>query len=78
MQESMPEELVVKKKANVQINFPNNETREQKLARKQRARDIFYRSTPEPLVMANLSKNHPHYGMSPAEHLRAKQNDSEM
>lgn len=59
-------------KRKVAVNWPNLETREQKLARKQRARDMFYRSRGEPLVLANLSKNHPHYGMSPAEHLRAK------
>lgn len=57
-----------------QINFPNTETREQKLARKAKARDMFYRSTGEKLVLANLSKSHVDYGMTPAEHLRAKAN----
>jgi hypothetical protein len=59
-------------KMNGQVNFPNLETRAEKLARKRRARDMFYRSQPEPLVLANISKNHMDYGMSPAEHLRAK------
>ena len=49
------------------------ETHKEKMARKAKARDLEYRSTPEPLVLANLSKNHMDYGMSPAEHLRAKQ-----
>ena len=57
---------------NGQVNFPNLETREEKLERKRRARDLHYRSTPETLVLANISKNHMDYGMSPAEHLRAK------
>lgn len=69
----MQELMQIEKKKNGQINFPNLETREEKLARKQRARDMFYKSTGEALVMANLSVNHPDYGMSPAEHLRAKQ-----
>lgn len=62
-----------KERQDVAVNRPNLESREQKLARKQRARDMFYRSQPEPLVLANLSKNHQDYGMSPAEHLRARQ-----
>lgn len=62
-----------KKTSNGQVNFPNLETREQKLARKRRARDMFHRSTGKQLVLANISKNHTDYGMSPAEHLRAKQ-----
>lgn len=61
-----------KRTSNGQVNFPNLETRAEKLARKRRARDMFYRSQPEPLVLANISKNHMDYGMSPAEHLRAK------
>lgn len=82
MQESMPEPmpcaeepLVPQKKTktvNTQINFPNTETKEQKRARKQRIRDVFYRSQPEPLILANISKNHIDYGMSPSEHLSAK------
>ena len=53
------------------------ETHKEKMERKAKARDLEYRSTPEPLVMANLSKNHMDYGMSPAEHLRAKQERAE-
>ena len=53
------------------------ETHKEKMARKAKARDLEYRSTPEPLVLANLSKNHMDYGMSPAEHLRAKQERAE-
>lgn len=61
-----------RKKLDVAVNWPNLETREEKLARKKRAREMWYKSTPEPLVLANISKNHMDYGMSPAEHLRAK------
>jgi hypothetical protein len=45
----------------------------QKMADKVKKRDLEYRSTGTPMILANLSKNHPDYGMSPAEHLRAKQ-----
>jgi hypothetical protein len=81
MQESMPEPMpcqeemltpIKKKTSNGQVNFPNLETRQEKLARKRKRREMEYKSTGVPLVMANLSKNHPDYGMSPAEHLRAK------
>ena len=61
-----------KKKLNVAVNWPNLETRAEKLERKKRARKMWAKSTPEPLVLANISKNHMDYGMSPAEHLRAK------
>lgn len=82
MQESMPEPmpcqeemLVVSeqtRKSNGQVNFPNLETRAEKLERKRRRREMEYKSTGVHLVMANLSVKHPDYGMSPAEHLRAK------
>lgn len=81
MQESMPEPMPCQEEMlvpgtgrmkNGQVNFPNLETRAEKLARKQRRRELEYRSTGTGLVMANLSVNHPDYGMSPAEHLRAK------
>lgn len=49
------------------------ETHKEKMARKAKARDLEHRSTGESLVLANISKNHMDYGMSPAEHLRAKQ-----
>lgn len=71
MQETVQDEPQ-KKTSNGQVNFPNLETRAEKLARKRRARHMFSRSQPEPLVLANISKNHMDYGMSPAEHLRAK------
>jgi hypothetical protein len=48
------------------------EAHKEKMARKARRRDLWYRSASEPLILANLSKNHMDYGMSPAEHLRAK------
>lgn len=48
------------------------ETHEQKMRRKAKQREMWYKSTPQPLILANLSKNHMDYGMSPAEHLRAK------
>lgn len=74
MQETVPE---AKKTSNGQVNFPNLETRGEKLERKQKRRDIEHRSTGDKLVMANLSVNHQDYGMSPAEHLRAKRERAE-
>ena len=84
MQESMPEPMpcqeeilvpgeVQKKTSNGQVNFPNLETPAEKLERKRKRREMEYKSTGVHLVMANLSVKHPDYGMSPAEHLRAKQ-----
>ena len=49
------------------------ELHQEKMARKVKQRDLWYRSTGTPLILANISKNHMDYGMSPAEHLRAKQ-----
>ena len=49
------------------------ETHKQKMERKRKQRDLMYRSIGEVLVLANISRNHVDYGMSPAEHLRAKQ-----
>jgi hypothetical protein len=48
------------------------ETHEQKMARKAKRREMWYKSTPRPLILANISVNHQDYGMTPAEHLRAK------
>ena len=48
------------------------ETHKQKMARKAKRREMWYKSTPQPLVLANISRKHPDYGMSPSEHLRAK------
>jgi hypothetical protein len=53
------------------------ETHKQKMERKKKQRDIWYRSTGQQLILANISKNHMDYGMSPAEHLRAKQERAE-
>lgn len=65
---------IVATRNNGQVNFPNLETRAEKLARKRKFREQFYQENyGRGLVMANLSKNHMDYGMSPAEHLRAKQ-----
>ena len=72
MQESTVPDAGQKKTSNGQVNFPNLETRAEKLARKRRRREMEYKSTGTRLVMANLSVNHHDYGMSPAEHLRAK------
>lgn len=69
MQETNTSEAV---KQNVAVNWPNLETRAEKLERKRRRREMEYKSTGVHLVMANISRNHPDYGMSPAEHLRAK------
>lgn len=44
----------------------------EKMQKKARRRELWYRSTPQPLVLANISKNHMDYGMSPAEHEAAK------
>jgi len=73
----MQETKQPRKRMDVAVNWPNLETRAEKLARKKRAREMWYKSTPEPLVLANISKNHTDYGMSPAEHLRAKQERAE-
>lgn len=48
-------------------------THKQKMQRKSKRREMQYKSTPSPLILANISVNHMDYGMSPAEHLRAKQ-----
>jgi len=48
------------------------EKHREKMNRKAKQRDLRYRSTGEKLILANISKNHMDYGMSPAEHLRAK------
>ena len=66
------QEIEQKQRSNGQINFPNLETRAEKLERKRKRREMDYKSTGQRLVMANLSVRHPDYGMSPAEHLRAK------
>lgn len=71
MQEA--EQVVQKQKSNGQVNFPNLETREQKLERKRKMREQFYQERKDlGFVLANISVNHQDYGMSPAEHLRAK------
>lgn len=71
MQEA--EQVVQKQKSNGQVNFPNLETREQKLERKRKMREKFYQERKDlGFVLANISRNHQDYGMSPAEHLRAK------
>lgn len=49
-----------------------SETHKLKMERKAARRKLWYDSTPAPLVMANISKNHRDYGMSPAEHEAAK------
>lgn len=48
---------------------------DQKMERKRKRREYEHRSTGEPLVLANLSRNHPHYGLSPTEHEAAKLNE---
>jgi hypothetical protein len=53
------------------------EMHKQKMERKKKMREMYYKSTPSPLILANISKNHMDYGMSPAEHLRAKQERAE-
>jgi hypothetical protein len=49
------------------------EAHKQKMMKKAKRRDLWHRSVGTPLIMANISQNHMDYGMSPAEHLRAKQ-----
>lgn len=51
----------------------NGQTHKQKMDQKTKRREMQYKSTPSPLILANISVNHMDYGMSPAEHLRAKQ-----
>ena len=53
------------------------EMHKQKMERKKKMREMYYKSTPSPLILANISKNHMDYGLSPAEHLRAKQERAE-
>jgi hypothetical protein len=48
------------------------ELHKEKMVKKAKQRDMWYRSTGTPLILANISKDHMDYGMSPAEHLRAK------
>lgn len=48
-------------------------THKQKMERKRKRSEMHYKSTPSPMILANISVNHMDYGMSPAEHLRAKQ-----
>lgn len=72
MQESTVPDAGQKKTFNGQVNFPNLETRAEKLDRKRKRREMEHKSTGTHLVMANISVKHMDYGMSPAEHLRAK------
>lgn len=53
------------------------ELHKEKMVRKAKQRDMWHRSTGTPLILANISKNHMDYGMSPAEHLRAKRERAE-
>ena len=55
----------------------NRESHKEKMERKRKQRDLMYRSTGEGLILANISRNHVDYGMSPAEHLRAKEKRAE-
>lgn len=48
------------------------ESHTDKMRRKAKRRELWYKSTPAPLILANLSVNHQDYGMSPFEHLAAK------
>ena len=48
------------------------EAHKQKMMKKAKQRDLWYRSMGTPLIMANISQNHMDYGMSPAEHQAAK------
>lgn len=48
------------------------ELHQEKMERKAKRREMWYKSTGEQLILANISVNHIDYGMSPAEHLRAK------
>lgn len=67
------QEAEQKQKSNGQVNFPNLETREQKLQRKQQLREQLYQERKDlGFVLANISRNHQDYGIYPAEHLRAK------
>jgi hypothetical protein len=67
------ETVPVVSKTKVSVNEPNLETRAEKLERKRLRRLMWWKSTPDRMILANISVNHMDYGMSPAEHLRAKQ-----
>lgn len=45
-----------------------------KMEAKRKRRELWYKSTGEPLIMANLSANHPEYGLSPEELEKLKNN----
>jgi hypothetical protein len=72
MKETIEEEIIKLAK-----EPKKRETHKEKMERKRKQRDLMYRSTGEGLVLANISRNHVDYGMSPAEHLRAKQERAE-
>jgi hypothetical protein len=48
-----------------------------KMLEKARRRYLMWKSTPEPMVLANISRKHPDYGMSPREHEEAKRQRAE-
>ncbi len=50
----------------------NSEVHRAKMERKAKRRELWYNSTGFNFVLANLSVNHPDYGMSPKEHEQAK------
>lgn len=53
------------------------ETHTEKMNRKAKRREMWYKSTGQAMILANISVNHMDYGMSPAEHLRAKRERAE-
>lgn len=68
MEETIEEQIVKLSK-----QPKKRESHKEKMERKRKQRDLMYRSTGETFVLANISVRHMDYGMSPAEHLRAKQ-----
>ena len=53
------------------------ETHKEKMNRKAKRREMWHKSTGQAMILANISVNHMYYGMSPAEHLRAKRERAE-
>jgi DNA-binding protein H-NS len=72
MKETIEEQI-----AKLERQPKKRESHKEKMERKRKQRDLMYRSTGESLILANISAQHMDYGMSPAEHLRAKQERAE-
>lgn len=64
---------IVKEPASIESKATTPKNHEDKMLYKERRRLMWWKSTStDPLVLANISKHHPDYGMSPKEHEHAK------